>query len=677
MNQLLKYFAISCVCLGLSNPAYAQYSQTFTSLEALVADAEDVVRGPIVKVLRDVKVPREGKDADGKEWPNGLVEYTLTVRIDETLRGKKGGEIELVRSTEVYDTLCTQWGAAKTEFLWFLGQRDVYANVTYGDTDRKWGALRLGEPVASERDYGTNNPPIFAMDFRVLTSREDILSAARNVAASIARSTRKRIELATIDLPADVAELCGAHSARDFFTVPVVDELEPVARKMITSPDELIRGFVPHEFSKKMLRLGGVEFLSHFKSDENAELLKGLLDDSFYFVFYEDEHGQPLKQPVRKYVTRIAAYQVLKRWKVAVPKPILQEPHVRKSDATKSALQQPQDQEKNSDGQQGDTDSPKAEPLILEVQTKSRDGLVRLEVLVTPGTDFRVSSSIKGVKWTLSGSVENMVDGVVAIRYSIERANAAGPTVIHRRFRIDDLDDFAWVGVWGGSSMSRSWLRRGVDPIPVVNRILARRGKSFGVAASYLTELEPASQRAGLPQLIDALNDGIDNTNRPAYDSLRAAAACTLGEIGPAAKAAVPALVQRLEDDNAYVRIAAAVALWKIKRHGSAVPTLLAELKNDDWKIRHYAVGGLGDIAGKKNADSVVPALTMSFEHDEHTSVRHYAAGALSKFGSQAESAVPALTKALNDEDQDIQQAARRAIDVIRAQDAKPSRGDR
>lgn len=149
-----------------------------------------------------------------------------------------------------------------------MSQRDVYANVTHGDTDRKWGALRLGDPVTSERDYEKRTPPIFAMDFRVLASREEMLSAARNVAASIARSPRKRIVLATIDLPADVADLCGAHSARDFFTVPVVDELESIARKMNTSPDELIRGFVPHE-TREFLRLGGVEFLSHFKSDDS------------------------------------------------------------------------------------------------------------------------------------------------------------------------------------------------------------------------------------------------------------------------------------------------------------------------------------------------------------------------------------------------------------------------
>jgi HEAT repeat protein len=665
MNQLLKCLAVACVCLGLSNPAHAQVTQTFTSLEALVAGAEDVVRGPIVKVTRDVKVPKDGKDADGTQWPRGLVEYTFTVRIDETLRGKKAGEIELIRTTSARDMRYPQWCDAGTEFLWFLGQRDVYANVTHGDTDRKWGAIRLGDPVASERDYCTHTPPIFAMDFRVLTSREDILAAARNVAASIARSPRKRIEFATIDLPGDIAVRCRATSARDFFKVPIVAELEPIARKMITAPHELIPGFVPGETSQKFLRLGGVEFLGHFKSDENAELLKGLLDDSFYFVFDEDQHGKPLKQPVRKYVTRTAAYQILKRWKVAVPKPVLKEPHIRKSDATRSAPQQPPEQEKNGDGQQGKTDSPKAEPLILEVQTKSRDGLLRLEVMVTPGTDFRVSSSLKRAKWTLHGSAENMVGGVVAIRYSIERSNDAGPTVIDRQFKIDELDGFAWVGIIGGSSITRSWLRRGVDPVPVLNRILARRDKSFGGAAHYLTELDPAAQSAAVPQLIAALNDGIDETNRPAYDSLRAAAAQALGQFGPTAKAAVPALVERLEDENAYVRVSAATALWRINRHAAAVPALIAELKNEDRHVRSRAVGDLGDIADSRNSSVVIPVLISTLTNDEQANVRQRAAYALATTRGLAKSAVPALKTALEDKDDEVRRAASYAIDVI------------
>ena len=450
MNQLLKCVAIACVCLRLSNPADAQASHTYPWLVALVADAEDVVRGPIVDVARDVRIPENGKGADGMERPLGLVDDTLTVRIDETLRGKQADVFELVRSTAVAD------------------MRDM--------------------------------------------------------------------------------QCCDAG----------------------TQPD-----------------------------------------------------------------------------------------------AAASAPKQPQEQEKNDDGQQGNSDLPKAEPLILEVQTNSRDGLVRLEVLVTPGTDFRVSSSLKREKWTLHGCAENMVDGAVAIRYSIERANDDGPTVVNRRFKIDDLDDFAWVGIIGGSSMTRSWLRRGIDPVPVLNRILARRDKSFGGAAHYLTELEPAAQSAAVPQLIDALNDGIEQTNRPAYDSLRAAAAQALGKFGPAAKAAVPALVQRIEDENAYVRVSAATALWRITRHAAAVPALIAELKNEDRHVRSRAVGDLGDIADSRNSSVVIPALISTLTNDGHANVRQRAAYALATTRGLARSEVPALKTALEDKDDEVRRAASYAIDVI------------
>ncbi len=147
MNQLIKFVFASGVCLRLIDPAHAQLTQTFTSLEALVAEADDVFRGPIIKLTRDVKVPKNGKLPNGTLWPSGLVEYTFTVRVDERLKGNKTGEVQLVRETSAYDKRYIQWHQSKTEFLWFLGQRDKYSNTTDADRDRKWGTLRLGQEV--------------------------------------------------------------------------------------------------------------------------------------------------------------------------------------------------------------------------------------------------------------------------------------------------------------------------------------------------------------------------------------------------------------------------------------------------------------------------------------------------------------------------------------------------
>jgi hypothetical protein len=302
------------------------------------------------------------------------------------------------------------------------------------------------------------------------------------------------------------------------------------------------------------------------------------------------------------------------------------------------------------------------EALMFELQSRSSDGLVKLEVMITPGSDFRVSSAVNGVKWTLYGAVGKVVDGAVTIHYGIKRDNSTAPTLGNRECKIGSLENFAWAGIWGGSEISRYWIRKGVDPVPVVNRILARRDKSFGVAASYLTELEPEAQRAALPQLIAALND---NSDRPSYDTIRANSAKTLGKFGVTAKAAVPALVRRLKDENGYIRVDSAVALWRIEQHTTAVPSLIAELKNEDRNIRSRAVSNLGDIADAENSSVVIPALISTFENDQHVNVRRHAAYALATSGVLAKSAVPTLSSALDDEHEEIRRAASHAIEVI------------
>lgn len=318
-NRLVLPAIAVSLCGSLWGSAHAQVTATYTSLEALVAQAESVVRGSIIKVSRQIKVPKHGRLPNGTLWPSGLVQYTLTVKVDEVLKGKKTEELQLVRETSAYDQRCTQWCDARTELLWFLGQRDTYANTTDNDADRKWGLLRLGKPVPDERSYKEHAPPIFSMDFRVLKQRDEILAAARRAAVILERSSHKPIKCITVDIPHGVAAKCRPCGDANFFTVPVIQELEPIARKMITAPEKLDR------YYPGLLRLSGVEILANFKSDENTALLKNLLDDPTSVISAQNRRGKPREQPVRKYVVRATAHMILKRWKVKLPKPIVQE----------------------------------------------------------------------------------------------------------------------------------------------------------------------------------------------------------------------------------------------------------------------------------------------------------------------------------------------------------------
>jgi len=100
------------------------------------------------------------------------------------------------------------------------------------------------------------------------------------------------------------------------------------------------------------------------------------------------------------------------------------------------------------------------------------------------------------------------------------------------------------------------------------------------------------------------------------YAGHRRQAATALGEIGPAAEVAIPALVRRLQDDESTVRIEAARALGNIgRRPQTVVPALAALLDNENCSVRGIAAGALGEFG--REARSVVPALFASLERTD------------------------------------------------------------
>ena len=113
---------------------------------------------------------------------------------------------------------------------------------------------------------------------------------------------------------------------------------------------------------------------------------------------------------------------------------------------------------------------------------------------------------------------------------------------------------------------------------------------------------------------------------RPGDDDVRRRAARALGRLGPRAERATPVLVEALGDPNGHVRTEAATALGRI---GSRDP-------------------------------EVVVALAVA-TRDEGNLVRHAAAVALGRLGAP-ESAGEALEALLEDEDGQVREAARRAL---------------
>lgn len=183
---------------------------------------------------------------------------------------------------------------------------------------------------------------------------------------------------------------------------------------------------------------------------------------------------------------------------------------------------------------------------------------------------------------------------------------------------------------------------------------------------------------------------------RSEHVSERYFAAQGLGNIGPDAKDAVPALARALEAD-ASVRCPAAIALGQIRLAvGNVVQLLGQALQDEDRNVRWAAAGALGNIGAQAKeaipllrqalddrdegvrqtaAEALVklgvpgravPVLIASLE-DKHWCNRRWAAKILGDVGPPAKAAIPALRKALKDEHAEVREAATEALKKIQA----------
>lgn len=174
---------------------------------------------------------------------------------------------------------------------------------------------------------------------------------------------------------------------------------------------------------------------------------------------------------------------------------------------------------------------------------------------------------------------------------------------------------------------------------------------------------------------------------------VRVTAATLLAQCGESAAPAVGALVEAFDDDSHEVRVQAIEAIGKIGPAAApAVTNLAALLDHDDSRVREHAAEAIGRIgveadtvipklvtllyggslsARRKAVRSMrqfgpaaVPALIAAIEHED-PDVRWYAIDALGKMGRPAAEALPAIRRALKDEDETVRRAASWAVDTL------------
>jgi HEAT repeat protein len=101
---------------------------------------------------------------------------------------------------------------------------------------------------------------------------------------------------------------------------------------------------------------------------------------------------------------------------------------------------------------------------------------------------------------------------------------------------------------------------------------------------------------------------GLQITLKSEKAAERAASARILGEIGPAAKDAAPALADALKDPERDVRQSAAQALGNIGSGAKvAAPALITALQDKEWQVRKSAAFALGRI-GSPEAEAPLKA---------------------------------------------------------------------
>lgn len=140
---------------------------------------------------------------------------------------------------------------------------------------------------------------------------------------------------------------------------------------------------------------------------------------------------------------------------------------------------------------------------------------------------------------------------------------------------------------------------------------------------------------------------------------VRMSAAMALGNLGPRAKQAIPALARVVQDSNEdhNVHRRAVQALASIGP--DAVPELINALQDGKTIVRRFAAGALGG-----EGSEAVPALVAALE-DEDRNVRLISVQSLGKIGPQAQDAVEPLRRATQDEHYSIATSATRALWLI------------
>jgi HEAT repeat protein len=235
-----------------------------------------------------------------------------------------------------------------------------------------------------------------------------------------------------------------------------------------------------------------------------------------------------------------------------------------------------------------------------------------------------------------------------AVPALLEFISSGGPA--EAAYALKAIDPEAAARIWP-SELSR-WKRS--DPTNFVGPPQPEAPAHF--AARILAQAGPA-----LPGLITIL-EGRKGTD--SADAERANAARLLGDMGPAARAAVPALLSTIDHTSPY-----RAALMKIR--GQPVSILIEKLKDNtesyEWFYAAAIVGEFGT-----NAEPAIPMILSALQSPNAADFRNAAALALGEIHCRPDLCLPALTSMLGVPPAYVRKTALEALAKF-GPDAKPA----
>jgi HEAT repeat protein/beta-lactamase regulating signal transducer with metallopeptidase domain len=230
-------------------------------------------------------------------------------------------------------------------------------------------------------------------------------------------------------------------------------------------------------------------------------------------------------------------------------------------------------------------------------------------------------------------------------------------TELKPSIRADGMKAFAAFGVNGyGQEATQAILEMMLSYDPAIENTTEEEAPVVNAAFKAIQKIGAA----GVPTLVPAVKEENRNVRRFAIDALRR----LRGDAHPA----LPKLIQAFKSEDLRTRQLAIQATGFIGQSSKElVAALTEELKAQDASIRYAAVVALGSL--DESAQAAIPAL-LKVLSNENSQMQIYAMQTLRVIGARAK-AVPAVSRLLRDEDQNVRHHARRYLQHLKPDEGK------